>query len=110
MKTIEFLNQKGGAGKSTLCQELAVCADLEGKKVAILDHDEQGSITQWGKDRDKENPVIIPVKGKPLSEFIALANEKNYDFVCHRHGRERQPKLIRGDGTGRPMPCAVPCP
>jgi chromosome partitioning protein len=81
MKTIAFVNQKGGAGKSTLCQELAVCADLEGKKVAILDHDEQGSITQWGKDRDKETPVIIPVKGKPLSEFIALANEKNYDFV-----------------------------
>ncbi len=81
MKTIAFVNQKGGAGKSTLCQELAVCADLEGKKVAILDHDEQGSITQWGKDREKESPIIIPVIGKPLVDFINLAKEKKYDFV-----------------------------
>ena len=81
MITIGFVNQKGGAGKSTLCQELAVCADLSGKKVAILDYDEQGSITQWSKDRESETPVVIPVSGKPLKHFVETAREKGYDYV-----------------------------
>ena len=81
MKTIALVNQKGGAGKSTLCQELAVCAENGGAKVAIIDHDEQGSVSQWGKDRESEAPVIIPASGKPLASFIKLAREKGYDFV-----------------------------
>ena len=51
MKTIAVLNQKGGSGKSTLVECLAVAADLDGQAVAILDMDPQGTTYQWGKRR-----------------------------------------------------------
>ena len=51
MQTIAILNQKGGSGKSTLVECLAVAAELDGKAVAILDIDPQGTTYDWWKRR-----------------------------------------------------------
>ncbi|MEM7069243.1 MAG: ParA family protein [Pseudomonadota bacterium] len=51
MKTIAVLNQKGGSGKSTLVECLAVAAELDGLASAILDMDPQGTTYEWGKRR-----------------------------------------------------------
>ena len=81
MKIISANNVKGGSGKSTLIQELAVCSSKAGAKVAIIDYDSQGSITQWGKDRENDTPVIIPAFGKQLLEFVKQAEKKEYDYL-----------------------------
>jgi chromosome partitioning protein len=59
-KVIAVAQQKGGAGKTMLCSQLAV-AFAEGAKVAVLDIDPQGSLTVWGKLRAAAAKVSAPV-------------------------------------------------
>lgn len=74
MYTISLVNQKGGGGKSTLCQSLAVAACLDGKSAAILDIDTQGSSYAWGKRRKAyaaDQPDMPP---DPLVLSVTIAN------------------------------------
>lgn len=57
MKTIAFVTQKGGAGKTTLAASLAVAAEEAGEKVALLDLDPQQSLTSWVDNRHAETPA-----------------------------------------------------
>lgn len=57
MKTIAFVTQKGGAGKTTLAASLAVAAEQAGEKVALLDLDPQKSLTAWGEAREAATPA-----------------------------------------------------
>lgn len=51
-KIITIAQQKGGAGKTTMAAHLAVAwAESGRRKVAIVDIDPQGSLTQWYKVR-----------------------------------------------------------
>jgi chromosome partitioning protein len=58
MRTIAFLTQKGGAGKTTLAASLAVAAAATGEKVIALDLDPQGSLARWGERREAGKPPI----------------------------------------------------
>jgi chromosome partitioning protein len=51
MRTIAFLTQKGGAGKTTLVASLAVAAAAAGERVIALDLDPQASLVRWGERR-----------------------------------------------------------
>jgi chromosome partitioning protein len=51
MKTIALVTEKGGAGKSTIAVNLAVAAQRQGKAVAVIDIDPQGSALLWSKYR-----------------------------------------------------------
>lgn len=50
---ITIAQQKGGAGKTTLAAHLAVVWSQQGKRVAVMDIDPQGSLTQWHKLREE---------------------------------------------------------
>lgn len=52
-KIITIAQQKGGAGKTTMAAHLAVAWASSGRrKVAIIDTDPQGSLTQWHQIRE----------------------------------------------------------
>lgn len=53
-KIITIAQQKGGAGKTTIAAHLAVAFSQRGKRVAVIDIDPQGSLTQWHNIREKK--------------------------------------------------------
>lgn len=50
-KVIAVLNQKGGAGKTTLATHLAGELAMQGSRVTLLDADPQGSALDWAQRR-----------------------------------------------------------
>ena len=50
-KVIALLNQKGGAGKTTLATHLAGELAQQGSRVTLLDADPQGSALDWAQRR-----------------------------------------------------------
>lgn len=50
-KVIALLNQKGGAGKTTLATHLAGELAMQGSRVTLLDADPQGSALDWAQRR-----------------------------------------------------------
>lgn len=58
LQKIVVLNPKGGSGKSTLATNLAAYYAWRGLKVALMDHDPQGSSMRWLKVRPAELPAI----------------------------------------------------
>jgi chromosome partitioning protein len=58
MQAIVLATQKGGSGKSTLAIGLAVAAMEDGQRVAVIEADPQGTISNWGRRRACGAPPI----------------------------------------------------
>jgi chromosome partitioning protein len=79
---ISITNLKGGVGKSTITQNLAVVLAHKGYKVCILDTDlEQRSSMKWHGLREVKPDV--PVYGVESEQINKVADEQNrqYDIV-----------------------------
>jgi chromosome partitioning protein len=58
MHVIVLATQKGGSGKSTIAVSLAVAAVRDGHRVALIDTDPQGTVSNWGRRRTIAEPHI----------------------------------------------------
>lgn len=76
MRTIAFLTQKGGTGKTTLVASLAVAAADAGERVIALDLDGQASLVRWGERREAANPrnkvIVEPLERERLPRLPAI--------------------------------------
>src|SRR5215475_11600820 len=58
MRTVVLASQKGGSGKSTLAIGVAIAAMADGHRVAMIDTDPQGTVSNWGRRRTVPEPYI----------------------------------------------------
>jgi chromosome partitioning protein len=73
MKTIAFLSQKGGSGKTTLAVHTAVAAQESGEHVVVVDTDIQKSAATWSESRHEGAPTVISVSAASLPEVMKAA-------------------------------------
>ena len=69
MKSIAFLSQKGGSGKTTLVVHIAVAAS-KSEQVILIDTDPQGSATAWGQARKSKPPTVHKTTPSALAEVL----------------------------------------
>jgi chromosome partitioning protein len=74
MRTIAFLSQKGGSGKTTLAVHRAVAAQATGEHVILIDTDPQGSATAWGQARTNKPPTVHKTTPSALAEVLRKTN------------------------------------
>lgn len=73
MKTLAFLSQKGGSGKTTLAVHTAVAAHEAGARVVVIDTDPQQSATVWSDARQGESPVVATAGTAELGRVLNAA-------------------------------------
>ena len=81
MKTIAFIAQKGGTGKTTLALSLAVAAQEAGQVAVIIDLDPQATACNWGDRRKLEAPVIVDAQPARLVRALEKAEENGVDLA-----------------------------
>jgi chromosome partitioning protein len=61
MRVVAVVNEKGGAGKSTLSINLAAALARQGRKVVIVDADPQGTARDWREatPEDMDMPPVV---------------------------------------------------
>ncbi len=81
MRTLSFVTQKGGSGKTTLCLNLAVAVEERGGRCLVLDLDPQGSAEAWYQDRDALTPKLVRVAAGDLPAALDLARRGGFTRV-----------------------------
>ncbi len=79
-KIIAVLNQKGGAGKTTIATNLAQALVREGHQVLLVDADPQGSLRDWNEVNGGEIVPVVGLDRESLAKDIG-AVIKGYDYV-----------------------------
>lgn len=83
---------KGGTGKTTIATNLAVMRAATGKKLLLVDADEQKSTTIWANQRDvlgiETNWTTVGFGGKALRSQVLRMKEDYDDVIIDVGGRE----------------------
>ena len=80
---ISCISYKGGVGKTTSAQNIAVCLAHAGYKVCLIDADESASSKDWIERRSEELPKIDLVADDDEDNIGVTVQElsNQYDFV-----------------------------
>ena len=73
MEVVAIVSSKGGVGKTTVTQCLAVEALRQGLASAVIDTDPQRSAADWGEQRaasDLDAPAVIALGAKALASVV----------------------------------------
>ena len=81
MRTIAFVTQKGGSGKSTIASSLAVAAHEMNERVCVIDMDPQGSLANWAKARGAHDIEVIPTGAARLPAILASLEAKGFTLA-----------------------------
>lgn len=79
MRVIAVLNQKGGAGKTTIATHLARALQLAGRDVLLVDSDPQGSARDWAAVRDDQPVPVVGIDRPTIDRDLRSLVKK--DFV-----------------------------
>jgi chromosome partitioning protein len=71
MRTIAFVGQKGGSGKSTIASSLAVSAHEMKEEVCVIDMDPQASLMNWAKVRAARDIKVLASGAARLPALLA---------------------------------------
>lgn len=82
MQVIVFTSQKGGSGKTTMCGQLAVAAEMAGAgPIALIDCDPQGSLSDWWNSRSQPTPMFVQTSVDRLGEDLAQLRQQGINLV-----------------------------
>ncbi len=79
-KIVAVLNQKGGAGKTTIATNLAHALQMDGHKVLLVDSDPQGSARDWNAASDGAIVKVVGMDRATLAKDIQSVVD-NHDFI-----------------------------
>lgn len=79
-KTIAFLQEKGGAGKTTITLNVGKCVQDMGHKVLIVDTDLQRSARDWHAQNDGNTLDVIGLDGPTVDKDLRRFS-RGYDYV-----------------------------
>ena len=76
MKSLVFLSQKGGSGKTTLSVHTAVTAQETGEQVVIIDTDPQQSAMTWAEARNSDSPPVACISAAEIDKVLQAARDE----------------------------------
>jgi chromosome partitioning protein len=81
LKTLAFLNQKGGSGKSSLAASVAVAAMEAGERPFLIDLDPQMTLFSWGERRQAESPPVDKARVAALGGVLDALGKQGYTLA-----------------------------
>ena len=84
MLVLSICSSKGGVGKTTVTQCLAVEALRQGLAAAIIDTDPQKSAAEWGEQREEaglDAPTVIALGSKRLTAVVADLEKRGAGLI-----------------------------
>lgn len=82
MITVGFCNLKGGVGKTTACQNLAVALAMRGLRVAVVDMDPQANLsTSFGIEVSSTQPHIFDFLNNTASWDQTIVRREEVDIL-----------------------------
>ena len=81
MRVIAVLNQKGGAGKTTIATHLARALQLEGAAVLLVDSDPQGSARDWAAVREDQPVPVVGLDRPTIERDLKSIAQKDYVII-----------------------------